>query len=201
MRLPVPVPDVTAVSPTSPGTPGAGGPIVVMGVSGSGKSTVGVALAARLAVPFADADDLHPAANIAKMSAGQPLTDEDRWPWLDIVGGWLAEHPGGGVMSCSALRRSYRDRLRDWCPGVRFVHLDGAAELIAARQAARAGHFMPPSLQASQQRALESLEPDEDGVRVDVRATVEALVTDVQTLLTDPHHATPTHQHDTGDTA
>ena len=162
-----------------PGNPGDRGPIVVMGVSGSGKSTVGAALARHLGVPFADADDLPPAANIEKMSAGEPLTDEDRWPWLDIVGEWLAAHADGGVMSCSALRRAYRDRLRSWAPGLRFVHLDGEASLIAMRQSAREGHFMPPSLQASQQRALEALDPDEPGVRVDVEATVEALVATV----------------------
>lgn len=150
-----------------------------MGVSGSGKSTVGAALARHLDVPFADADDLHPAQNIAKMSTGRALTDEDRWPWLDVVGQWLADHPEGGVMSCSALRRAYRDRLRTWSPQVRFVHLDGEASLIADRQSSRTGHFMPPSLQVSQQRALEALDPDETGVRVDVAATVDALVRDV----------------------
>ena len=92
-------------------------PLVVMGVSGSGKSTVGAALAQRLRVPFADADDLHPPENIAKMSAGQALDDEDRYPWLEAVGGWLAEHPDGGVMGCSALKRKYRDQLRGHAPG------------------------------------------------------------------------------------
>ena len=99
-------------------------PIVVMGVSGSGKSTVGAALAQRLGVPFADADDFHPPANIAKMTAGIPLDDDDRYPWLDAIGHWLAEHCGdGGVMSCSALKRKYRDQLRKHCPQTEFVHL------------------------------------------------------------------------------
>jgi len=98
-------------------------PIVVMGVSGSGKSTVGAALAQRLQVPFADADDFHPPANIAKMTAGQPLDDDDRYPWLEAIGEWLAQHCGdGGVMSCSALRRKYRDQLRRDCPDVEFLH-------------------------------------------------------------------------------
>lgn len=154
-----------------------------MGVSGCGKSTVGAALAARLGVPFADADDLHPPANIAAMTAGRALTDEDRWPWLDVVGSWLAAHASGGVMSCSALRRPYRDRLRSWSPALRLVHLDGAEPLIAARQRARSGHFMPTSLLASQLRTLEPLHPDEGGVRIDVGTSVESLVSDLAGLL------------------
>ena len=110
-----------------------GSPIVVMGVSGSGKSTVGAALAQRLRVPFADADDFHPEANIAKMSAGHALTDDDRRPWLNTIGEWLADHAGGGVMSCSALKQSYRDQLRDHCPSVEFLHLAGTPEVIGRR--------------------------------------------------------------------
>src|SRR3954467_12617618 len=102
-----------------------GSPIVVMGVSGSGKSTVGAALGQRLRVPFADADDFHPEANIAKMTAGHALDDADRAPWLDSIGEWLANHPAGGVMSCSALKRAYRDRLRTHCADVVFLHLAG----------------------------------------------------------------------------
>ena len=152
-------------------------PVVVMGVSGSGKSTVGAALAARLAAPYVDGDDLHPATNIARMRAGHPLTDADRWPWLDDVGRWLAARSSpGAVVACSALRRAYRDRLRRWAPTTFFVHLDGDATLIAARQAARRGHFMPSGLQASQQATLEALGPDEAGVRVDVARPVDALV-------------------------
>lgn len=149
-----------------------------MGVSGSGKSTVGRALATHLGATFVDADDLHPPANIVKMRAGHPLTDEDRWPWLDSVGRWLAANadPPGGVTSCSALRRVYRDRLRSCAPTTFFVHLDGDPHLIAARQPARLGHFMPSSLQASQQRLLEPLSTDEAGVRVDVAGSVDELV-------------------------
>ena len=117
-----------------------------MGVSGSGKSTVGAALARRLRVPFEDADDLHPAANIAKMSRGEPLDDNDRYPWLETVGEWLADHEDGGVIACSALKRKYRDQLRHHAPTVRFLHLEGSREVIERRQASRPGHFMPASL-------------------------------------------------------
>ena len=152
-------------------------PIVVMGVSGSGKSTVGAALAQRLRVPFADADDFHPPANIAKMSAGQALNDDDRYPWLEAIGDWLAEHCGdGGVMSCSALKRKYRDQLRQHCPQVVFLHLSGSPEVIARRQASRPGHFMPASLLASQFDTLEPLEPDEHGVVIDVDQDIDAIV-------------------------
>jgi gluconokinase len=151
--------------------------IVVMGVSGSGKSTAGAALAQRLHVPFADADDFHPAANIAKMTAGHALDDEDRTPWLDAIGEWLAEHrPTGGVMSCSALKRHYRDQLRRYAPDVELVHLDGTHEVIARRQASRPGHFMPASLLASQFATLERLEPDEEGVVIDVDQSIDAIV-------------------------
>nr|WP_090860333.1 gluconokinase [Nocardioides lianchengensis]NYG11393.1 gluconokinase [Nocardioides lianchengensis] len=151
-------------------------PIVVMGVSGSGKSTVGAAIAQRLRVPFADADDLHPEANIAKMSRGEPLDDHDRYPWLETVGGWLAEHAEGGVMSCSALKRKYRDQLRHHAPGVEFVLLTGSREVIERRQAARPGHFMPASLLTSQLATLEPLEPDEGGVVLDVAQGVDEIV-------------------------
>ena len=113
-----------------------------MGVSGSGKSMVGAALAQRLGVPFADADAFHPEANIAKMAAGKPLTDDDRYPWLESVGRWLADHEDGGVMSCSALKRKYRDRLRSHCPGIEFLHLTGSPELIARRQGTRRRGFL-----------------------------------------------------------
>ena len=150
--------------------------IVVMGVSGSGKSTVGAALAQRLRVPFADADDFHPPANIAKMTAGEALDDEDRVPWLEAIGQWLAAHPDGGVMSCSALKRHYRDTLRSHVPDVEFVHLEGTHEVIARRQASRPGHFMPASLLASQFATLEPLEPDEHGTVIDVDQTIDAIV-------------------------
>jgi gluconokinase len=151
-------------------------PVVVMGVSGSGKSTVGAALAQRLRVPIADADDFHPEANIAKMTAGQALDDHDRHPWLEAIGGWLADHPDGGVMSCSALRRKYRDQLRRHAHGVVFLLLEGSPEVIRRRQASRPGHFMPPSLLSSQFATLESLDPDENGVTVDVDQSVDAIV-------------------------
>ncbi|MFC8313853.1 gluconokinase [Gordonia hongkongensis] len=151
-------------------------PIVVMGVSGSGKSTVGAALAQRLRVPFADADDFHPAENIAKMSAGEPLDDDDRRPWLESIGVWLAEHADGGVMSCSALKRHYRDHLRDHAPTTLFAHLAGSVEVISRRQASRPGHFMPPALLASQFETLEQLTPDERGLTVDVDQSVDAII-------------------------
>ena len=152
-------------------------PIVVMGVSGSGQSTVGAALAQRLGVPFADADDFHPPANIAKMTAGVALDDDDRHPWLDAIGRWLADRcDGGGVMSCSALKRKYRDQLRSRCAQTEFVHLSGSPEVIAARQASRPGHFMPASLMASQFATLEPLQPDERGVTLDVDHDIDSIV-------------------------
>lgn len=151
--------------------------LVVMGVSGSGKSTVGAALAQRLGVPFEDADDLHPPANIAKMSAGIPLDDGDRRPWLETIGEWLAAHDGqGGVISCSALKRSYRDQLRAHAARAVFVHLHGTREVIARRQAARPGHFMPASLLDSQFDTLEPLAEDEAGVVIDVDQPVDVIV-------------------------
>jgi gluconokinase len=153
-----------------------GPPIVVMGVSGSGKSTIGAALAQRLRVPFADADDFHPPANVAKMAAGHALDDNDRFPWLEVIGEWLASHGDGGVMSCSALKRTYRDQLRNHCATVEFLHLSGTPEVIGRRQASRPGHFMPPSLLASQFDTLEPLEPDEGGVTIDVGQGIDSIV-------------------------
>ena len=150
--------------------------LVVMGVSGSGKSTVGAAVAQRLRVPFADADDFHPPANIAKMTAGQALDDDDRRPWLEAIGEWLAAHPDGAVISCSALKRSYRDQLRAHAPDVAFLHLQGERDVIARRQASRPGHFMPASLLTSQFATLEPLRPDERGVVIDVDQSVDAVV-------------------------
>lgn len=147
-----------------------------MGVSGSGKSTVGSALAQRLRVPFVDADTLHPPGNIAKMTAGEPLTDDDRHPWLENVGAWLAGHRDGGVVSCSALKHKYRDQLRAHCPHAEFLHLSGSPELIGGRLAARADHFMPATLLRSQFDALEPLGADEAGVTVDAAQDVGALV-------------------------
>jgi gluconokinase len=151
-------------------------PIVVMGVSGSGKSTVGAALAQRLQVPFADADDFHPPANIEKMSAGHALNDDDRFPWLESIGQWLALHGDGGVMSCSALKRAYRDQLRRHCRDIEFLHLEGSIETIGRRQASRPGHFMPATLLESQFKTLEPLEPDERGVAIDVDQSIDAII-------------------------
>jgi gluconokinase len=158
-----------------------GSPIVVMGVSGSGKSTVGAALAQRLRVPFADADDFHPPANIAKMTAGEPLNDDDRYPWLEAIGEWLgARCTDGGVMSCSALKRMYREQLRQHCGAVIFLHLAGSPEVIARRQASRPGHFMPASLLASQFATLEPLADDERGVTIDVDQDIDSIVESYQ---------------------
>ena len=154
-----------------------------MGVSGSGKSTVGAALAQRLRVPYADADDFHPEANIAKMTAGEALNDEDRKPWLAAIGEWLDEHPDGGVVTCSALKRDYRDQLRRHCAEIEFVHLYGEREVIARRQATRPGHFMPASLLDSQFATLEPLEDDERGFVVDVAKSVDEIVEDAVTGL------------------
>ncbi|MGX9791743.1 gluconokinase [Mycobacterium sp. MMS18-G62] len=159
-------------------------PIVVMGVSGSGKSTVGAALAQRLRVPFADADDFHPPANIAKMTAGHALDDDDRYPWLEAIGEWLADHSAGGVMSCSALKRKYRDQLRSHCPDVEFLHLSGTPEVIGKRQASRPGHFMPASLLASQFQTLEPLDADERGTAIDVDQDIDSIVDDYVSLST-----------------
>jgi gluconokinase len=149
-------------------------PVVVMGVTGSGKSTVGAALARRLGVPYADADEFHSAANVAKMSAGVPLDDADRWPWLRAIGEWLAARDG--VVSCSALRRAYRDALREQAPEVFFVHLHGDRETVRHRVAGRAAHFMPASLVDSQFAALEPLAAAERGVTLDLATPVDDLV-------------------------
>lgn len=161
---------------------GVGSPVVVMGVSGSGKSTVGAALAQRLRVPFADADDFHSEANIAKMTSGQALNDDDRRPWLDTIGAWLADHSDGAVMSCSALKRAYRDQLRAHCEGVEFLHLAGTPEIIGRRQASRPGHFMPPSLLASQFETLEPLAADENGIAINVDQDIDSIVQEYVSL-------------------
>lgn len=141
--------------------------VVVMGVSGSGKSTVGSALADELEVPFVDADDLHPAASVAKMAAGHPLTDDDRWPWLARVASTLSEAEGSGmVIACSALKRVYREAILAAEPATRFVFLSGSRELLAERMSHRPGHFMPASLLDSQLATLEPLAADEPGVTV-----------------------------------
>jgi len=153
--------------------------IIVMGVSGSGKSTIGALLAERLGWPFADADGFHPPENVAKMAAGTPLTDADRWPWLDAIAAHIDAARKAGqpvVVACSALRRAYRDRLRAGHGDLLFLHLSGAPEVIAARQAARQGHFMPPSLMASQFATLEDTVAEPDAVTVSVKASPHEVV-------------------------
>jgi gluconokinase len=146
-----------------------------MGVAGCGKSSVGAALAARLGLPFADGDDLHPAANIAKMTRGEALTDADRWPWLTAVGTALRDRPG--LIGCSALRRAYRDHITaEAGHPVTFLHLSGSRAVIEARMRARTGHFMPPSLLDSQFATLEPPGPDENAVTVDIDQPIDAIV-------------------------
>jgi carbohydrate kinase (thermoresistant glucokinase family) len=158
--------------------------IVVMGVSGCGKSSVGIALAAALGARFIDGDDLHPEANKAKMSAGIPLDDSDRWPWLDLVSKALAEEVfetsgesfTGTVVACSALKRVYRERILAGAPNTFFVHLDGSREILEQRLGARSGHFMPASLLDSQLATLETLGADEPGCVLNVEDSISQLV-------------------------
>jgi gluconokinase len=150
--------------------------VVVMGVSGSGKTTLAKGIADRLHWRFQEGDDLHPRANVEKMSRGEPLTDEDRWPWLDAIGSWLDERARAGenaVVTCSALRRAYRDRLREGRPGVVFCHVTADADLIRRRVEERRGHYMPASLLPSQLATLEPLEPDEPGFAVSAEGASE----------------------------
>jgi gluconokinase len=156
--------------------------IVVMGVAGSGKSTIAAGLAEKLGVDFIEGDSLHPQANVNKMAGGVPLTDEDRWPWLDKIGDHIeAERVAGRgvVVSCSALKRIYRDALRRKVQGrLRFVLLNGAKELISQRMLARKGHFMPQSLLDNQLATLERPGPDEDAVILDISHTVPSLLSE-----------------------
>jgi len=154
--------------------------VIVMGVSASGKSTVGAALARALALPFVEGDQLHSRDNIEKMSRGEPLTDEDRAPWLRAIAALLADearYPRGVVVACSVLKTIYRDELRAASPAVRFVFLEASPELIAARMGARRHHFMPATLAASQFAALERPDVAErDVIILDAALPVEALV-------------------------
>lgn len=168
---------------------GRGHHVVVMGVAGCGKSTVGAALAARIGAHFIDADSLHPASNIALMSAGIPLTDEDRSPWLAEVGRRFSTSDGPLVIACSALKRAYRDIIRNADPSVVFVHLHGSRAVLERRMTTRPGHFMPLTLLDSQLETLENLHPDEAGVVVDLSLPVTDIVEEVSDFLQVP----PTH--------
>lgn len=152
--------------------------ICVMGVAGCGKSTIGAALAGKLGAAFMEADAHHPQANIEKMTAGEPLTDDDRWPWLDALGA-AAPQTGRVVIACSALRRVYRERLSAAAgEAIAFVHMAGTKDLIAERMKSRSGHFMPPALIDSQFATLEPLAPDENGVTLSIETAPEALIED-----------------------
>ena len=162
--------------------------IVVMGVSGCGKSTMAAAIANALGLAMLDGDDLHLPESVAKMRAGIALEDADRWPWLDRIGQHLTHtdggHEAGHVVACSALKRSYRERIRRLAAPVQFVFLDGSAELIAERMALRSGHYMHPELLASQFNALERPEADEDDViRLDITQPVGQLLTEALAVL------------------
>lgn len=160
--------------------------IVVMGVCGCGKSSVGIQLAERLGMAFVDADDLHPQSNIDKMSQSIPLNDDDRWPWLDSVGQTLATEiaqTGGAVIACSALRRAYRDRITTAAKEpVLFVHLAGSFETIATRLNQRGGHFMPPALLKSQFETLEVPNESELAIEVDIRHPIDEIVEQIVQL-------------------
>ena len=152
---------------------GPAGSLVVMGVSGCGKSAVSQALAERLGWQVRDGDSFHSAANVAKMASGTPLTDDDRWGWLAAIGEWIAASQQPVVVSCSALKRSYRDQLRTAAVApLVFIHLTGRPELIRQRMQSRPDHFMPASLLRSQLDALQPLEPDEVGITVDIASPV-----------------------------
>jgi gluconokinase len=152
--------------------------LVLMGVSGCGKSTVGAILASRLGWPFEDGDALQPQSNVEKMKAGHQLTDVDRWPWLEMVAKWIEtrlDRGENGLIACSALKRSYRDILNRRGSGVVFVFLAGSKEMIASRLVARHGHFMPPSMLDSQFADLEEPSSDEPAIRVDVGPTPDVI--------------------------
>jgi gluconokinase len=160
--------------------------LVVMGVSGSGKSTIADRLAEHLGWTYEDGDRFHPASNVAKMSTGHPLTDEDRWPWLQAIADEIDRVCRTGeraVIACSALKRAYRDILVHGRNDVRIIYLNGTQELIASRLAARKGHFMPPGLLASQFKTLEPPGRSENAIVVSIDGTVDAIVHDIVSQL------------------
>ena len=160
--------------------------VVVMGVSGSGKTTVARQLARRLGWEFAEGDEHHPPANVEKMRAGTALTDADREPWLRGLAAWIAERERSGascVLTCSALRRSYRELLRQGNESVFFAHVDVPEAVLAERLAARTGHYMPPSLLGSQLATLEPLEDDEPGLTVPGTGSADEVVDDILDVL------------------
>ncbi|WP_238986735.1 gluconokinase [Paracoccus sp. MKU1] len=165
---------------------GAAQHIVVMGVSGAGKSTTGEALARHLGWPFVEGDSFHPEANVAKMRAGMPLDDDDRAPWLRALAAEIGRHEARGqssVIGCSSLKRAYRDILREGAPRVRFLHVHGPRDLLESRLSHRAGHFFPAKLLDSQLATLEPLAADEDGAVVDMALSVQDQVRQALRLL------------------
>lgn len=166
---PQPVPSAPLDSPLPSRQPGEPDVVIVMGVSGSGKTTLAQGIASVMGWPFAEGDDFHSDANVVKMRQGEALTDEDRWPWLEEVGSWISARERAGesaVVTCSALRRVYRDLLRQGRPHVRFLHVTVPDDVIRDRLQTRPGHYMPPSLLPSQLATLEPLAEDEPGVVV-----------------------------------
>lgn len=166
--------------------------VVVMGVCGSGKSTLGAALARALGATFLEGDEFHPPANVARMAAGVPLTDADREGWLRVLGEQLAaaaRERRAVVLSCSALKRAYRDALRAQVGPIALIHLSGTPALLAQRMAGRSGHYMPPSLLASQLATLEPPQPDEGALTLDIARDPSALLRDALAWLGRPHAA------------
>jgi gluconokinase len=163
--------------------------IVVMGVAGSGKTTIASRLAERLQWRFAEGDSFHPPANVAKMRAGIALTDEDRWPWLDAIAAWIDAARASGercVVTCSALKRAYRDRLAGGHDDARFVYLKGEYDLVARRMAARQGHYMPVALLQSQYDALEEPHPGENPLVISILTPPEEIVEGIVVTMLHP---------------
>lgn len=163
--------------------------IVLMGVAGSGKSTVMKRMRERWRWPSAEADEFHAVSNIAKMSAGRPLDDRDRWPWLSALAAWIGAREAAGdncVVACSALRRAYRDVLREGHPSVRFVHLVAAPDTLQARVEQRLGHYMPASLLGTQLETLEALQADEPGIVVSSEQSLDHVIGDIEAWLARP---------------